>query len=81
MFTSYGDVAVTNHFYWRFPLAYGATIDRAEDLRSARRLRERDPSRLLPGHGPAVAMPGPAMDAAIDRSARALGVQDGGNRS
>ncbi len=73
VFTAYGRISVTNHFYWRFPLAYGATLDGAEDLRSARRLRERDPARLLAGHGPAVEAPGAAMDAEIARSARAIG--------
>ncbi len=73
VFTAYGRLSVTNHFYWRFPLAYGATLDRPQDLRSARALRLLDPSRLLPGHGPALPMPGPAMDAAIARSERALG--------
>ena len=73
VFTAYGRVAITNHFYWRFPLAYGATLDRPEDLRSARTLRALDPSRLLAGHGPATSMPGAAMDAAIGRSERALG--------
>jgi len=73
VFTAYGRVAVTNHFYWRFPLAYRATLDRPEDLRSARRLRQLDPSRLLPGHGPATPMPAAAIDAAIARSERALG--------
>jgi len=77
VFTAYGRVSVTNHFYWRFPLAYGATLDRPEDLRSARKLRELDPSRLLAGHGPATTMPAPAMDAAIDRSERALGAGAG----
>ena len=35
VFTSYGKVAVSNHFYLRFPLAAMATYDKAEDLRSA----------------------------------------------
>ncbi len=73
VFTTYGRVAITNHFYWRFPLAYNATADRGEDLRSARTLRALDPSRLLPGHGPAVESPARAIDEAIDRSARANG--------
>jgi glyoxylase-like metal-dependent hydrolase (beta-lactamase superfamily II) len=72
VFTAYGRVEVTNHFYWRFPLAYGATVDRAQDLDSARTLRALDPSRLLVGHGPANESPGAAMDAAIERSAKAV---------
>jgi glyoxylase-like metal-dependent hydrolase (beta-lactamase superfamily II) len=81
VFTAYGRISVTNHFYWRFPLAYGATLDRPEDLRSARRLRELNPSRLLAGHGPATTMPGAAMDAAIARSAAALGEEGTGGPS
>ncbi|HEY7836575.1 MAG TPA: MBL fold metallo-hydrolase [Solirubrobacteraceae bacterium] len=73
VFTAYGRVQVTNHFYWRFPLAYGATVDREQDLASARALRGLDSTRLLVGHGPATANPGPAMDAAIARSAKAVG--------
>ena len=71
VFTAYGRVTVTNHFYWRFPLAYGATVDRSEDLRSARRLTELEPVRLLAGHGPAAEAPVEAMRAAVERSARA----------
>ncbi|HXD54051.1 MAG TPA: MBL fold metallo-hydrolase [Solirubrobacteraceae bacterium] len=74
VFTAYGRVSVTNHFYWRFPLAYGATVDRPEDLRSARRLSELEPARLLAGHGPTQESPGAAMRAAVERSSRALGV-------
>jgi glyoxylase-like metal-dependent hydrolase (beta-lactamase superfamily II) len=71
VFTSYGRVAVTNHFYWRFPLAVPATQDRAQDLESARRLRELDPPILVVGHGPEVRQPGPAIDRAIATSAAA----------
>jgi len=67
VYTSYGSVAVTNHFYWRFPFATMATWDRDRDLESARALRELDPALLVVGHGPAVRRPGPAMDAAIRR--------------
>ena len=73
VFTAYGQLSVSNHFYWRFPLAYGATFDRPEDLRSAQRLRELDPSLLAAGHGPAAKSPAAAMDEAIARSARAIG--------
>ena len=69
-FTSYGTVAVSNHFYWRFPLAAMATWDRGKDLGSARALRALDPAVLLVGHGPAVSAPGAAMDRAIARAAR-----------
>jgi glyoxylase-like metal-dependent hydrolase (beta-lactamase superfamily II) len=69
VFTSYGKVAVTNHFYMRFPLAAMATYDKAEDLRSARDLRALDPALLVVGHGPATPNPMAAMDAAIARAA------------
>jgi glyoxylase-like metal-dependent hydrolase (beta-lactamase superfamily II) len=70
VFTSYGTTAVSNHFYWRFPLAAMATYDKQADLDSARKLRSLDPSILLVGHGPAVRNPAAAMDAAIARAAR-----------
>jgi glyoxylase-like metal-dependent hydrolase (beta-lactamase superfamily II) len=70
VFTSYGEVAVTNHFYLRFPLAAMATYDKAEDLRSARALRALEPRLLVVGHGPATPDPTDAMDAAIARAAR-----------
>jgi glyoxylase-like metal-dependent hydrolase (beta-lactamase superfamily II) len=69
VFTSYGSVAVSNHFYWRFPLAAMATFDKVQDLESARALRALDPALLVVGHGPAVSAPGEAMDAAIARAA------------
>ena len=68
VYTAYGRVEVSNHFYLRFPLAQTATWDRAEDLRSARTLRELDPAVLLVGHGPASRRPGAAMDQAIQRA-------------
>ena len=70
VFTSFGKVAVTNHFYLRFPLAAMATYDKAEDLRSARALRALEPRLLVVGHGPATTNPTEAMDAAIARAAR-----------
>jgi len=70
VFTTFGTTAVSNHFYWRFPLAAMATFDKAQDLASARALRELDPALLVVGHGPAVAAPGAAMDSAIARAAR-----------
>lgn len=72
-FTSYGRPEVSNHFYWRFPLAYNATVDRVQDLESARALRALDASRLAVGHGPVAEQPAAAMDAAIARSAKSLG--------
>jgi glyoxylase-like metal-dependent hydrolase (beta-lactamase superfamily II) len=73
VFTTYGSAAVSNHFYWRFPLAAMATWDKGKDLEAARTLRALDPSTLVVGHGPAVRQPGSAMDNAIARAARKLG--------
>jgi glyoxylase-like metal-dependent hydrolase (beta-lactamase superfamily II) len=68
VYTTYGRAAVTNHFYWRFPLAAMATWDKAKDLESARKLRALEPALLVVGHGPPVSDPGRAMDAAIARA-------------
>jgi glyoxylase-like metal-dependent hydrolase (beta-lactamase superfamily II) len=70
VFTTFGSVAVSNHFYWRFPLAAMATFDKEQDLESARALRALDPRLLVVGHGPAVPSPGAAMEAAITRAGR-----------
>jgi glyoxylase-like metal-dependent hydrolase (beta-lactamase superfamily II) len=69
VYTTYGNAAVTNHFYLRFPFAAMATWDKSRDLESARALRDLDPAILAVGHGPAVVDPGPAMDRAIARAA------------
>ena len=69
-YTTYGSAAVSNHFYWRFPLAAMATWDKAKDLQSARTLRELEPSLLAVGHGRALRQPGAAMDRAIARAAK-----------
>jgi glyoxylase-like metal-dependent hydrolase (beta-lactamase superfamily II) len=68
VFTSYGQVAVTSSFYWRFPFATMATWDKGKDVESARALRALDPALLVVGHGPATAAPGDAMDKAIARA-------------
>jgi glyoxylase-like metal-dependent hydrolase (beta-lactamase superfamily II) len=64
-FTSIGGLAVSNHFYLRFPLAAMATWDKAKDLESARKLRELEPAMLVVGHGGPVRNPGSAMDKAV----------------
>ena len=64
-FTSIGGLAVSNHFYWRFPLAAMATWDKSKDRESAQKLRELDPAMLVVGHGGPVRNPGAAMDKAI----------------
>jgi glyoxylase-like metal-dependent hydrolase (beta-lactamase superfamily II) len=68
VYTTYGKAAVTNHLYWRFPLAAMATWDKEKDLDSARKLRALEPNLLVVGHGPAVRDPAAAMDAAIARA-------------
>jgi glyoxylase-like metal-dependent hydrolase (beta-lactamase superfamily II) len=65
VFTTYGQAAVTNHFFVRFPFAAMATWDKEKDLESARTLRALDPPILVVGHGPATRGPAAAMDAAI----------------
>ena len=67
-YTTFGSTQVSNHFYWRFPLAAMATADKAQDLESARALRALDPALLVVGHGPAVRDPGAAMDRAIAKA-------------
>jgi glyoxylase-like metal-dependent hydrolase (beta-lactamase superfamily II) len=71
VFTSIGSVAVTSHFYLRFPLATMGTWNRGRDLESARTLRALDPSMIVVGHGPAVRNPAAAMDRAIKRAEQA----------
>jgi glyoxylase-like metal-dependent hydrolase (beta-lactamase superfamily II) len=68
VYTSYGSLAVSSHFYMRFPLAAMATWDKAADLESARALRALDPALLVVGHGPAIHGPAAAMDRAIARA-------------
>lgn len=69
VFTTFGSVQVSDHFYWRFPLAAMATNDKAQDLASARALRALDPALLVVGHGPAVRGPATQIDRAIGRAA------------
>lgn len=63
--TTIGEVAVTSHPYWRFPLAAMATWDNAKDVESARKVRALDPALIVVGHGPPVRGPGAAVDKAI----------------
>jgi hypothetical protein len=65
VFTSFGGVAVSNRFYFRFPFTAMATWDQAKDLESARAIRALNPSLLVVGHGPATRLPATAIDAAI----------------
>jgi len=65
VFTSYGRLTVTNHFYPRFPFAAMATWDKQRDLEAGRALRALEPALLVVGHGPALRSPLVAMDAAL----------------
>jgi hypothetical protein len=65
VFTSIGKLAVTNHYYLRFPLATMGTYDKPRDLQSARELTALNPELLVLGHGPAVRSPGDAMQQAV----------------
>jgi glyoxylase-like metal-dependent hydrolase (beta-lactamase superfamily II) len=76
VFTAYGHLAVTSHFYLRFPFAAMATWDRAKDVESAQKLRALNPPLLVVGHGPAQRNPRAAMDRAIARANRALPAAD-----
>ena len=76
VFTAYGHLAVTSHFYLRFPFAAMATWDRAKDVESAQKLRTLDPPLMVVGHGPALRNPRAAMDRAIARAGRSLPAAD-----
>ncbi len=67
-FTSIGGLAVSNHFFLKFPLAAMATWDKTKDRESAQKLRELNPSMLVVGHGPPVRDPARDMDTAIGRA-------------
>ena len=70
VYTSYGGVAVSSHFYLRFPFAAMATWDKPRDVESARALRALDPALLVVGHGPPTRDPTGAMERAIERASR-----------
>lgn len=65
VYTSYGKLAVSNHFYLRFPLAAMATFDKHQDAESAQALRALGPKLLMVGHGPATPNPAAAIERAI----------------
>jgi len=72
LFSSVGGLRVTSHRNLVFPLVSMGTVDKALDLESARHVRTLDPPVLVVGHGKPVRNPGAAMDAAIERAAKAL---------
>ena len=67
VFSTLGGTAVSARMNPRFPLIYMGTWNRPVDAASARKLREREPARLAPGHGKILDSPLAAMDAAIAR--------------
>jgi glyoxylase-like metal-dependent hydrolase (beta-lactamase superfamily II) len=71
VYTTMGGVAVSSHFFLRFPLAYWATWDRSKDLESAKALRAAEPNTLVVGHGSPIREPAAAMDEAIAGAERA----------
>lgn len=72
-FSTRGGVETSARANPRFPLVVMGTWHRPTTLASARALRALNASRLAPGHGRVVEAPASAMDAAIERAARALG--------
>ena len=67
-FSTLGGVATSAKPNPRFPLPGMATWHRPTALATARELRTLEPGRLAPGHGPVVAEPLGAMDAAIAKA-------------
>lgn len=72
-YATVGGVATCAKPNLTFPLTGFATWSRRISLQSARDLRALEPSRLAPGHGKTVERPLEAMDAAIAKTAAALG--------
>jgi glyoxylase-like metal-dependent hydrolase (beta-lactamase superfamily II) len=72
VFTNKGSVATSAVVRWNFPLAGLATWSRQLELNSARLLRDLDPTRLAPGHGPVLDAPLEAMQRAITAAEKRL---------
>jgi glyoxylase-like metal-dependent hydrolase (beta-lactamase superfamily II) len=68
-YSTLGGVATTARVNWRFPIPGMATWNRPTALRTARELRQLEPTRLAPGHGRVVTDPLAPMDQAIARGA------------
>ncbi len=66
--TSIAGLAVSSHYYWRFPLASMATWDKGKDVESAKKIRALDPALLVVGHGGPVRAPAADLDKAIARA-------------
>ena len=65
VFTSIGGLAVSNHFYLRFPLAAMATWDKGKDLESAAPAPSAGPGAAGGRSRRPVRDPGAAMDKAV----------------
>ncbi len=78
-FQTRGGVAVSGTFKLLFPLVYFATWHKGLALKSARKLRTLEPSRLAVGHGRVLTDPLAAMDRAITQAARSVGQQEHGD--
>jgi glyoxylase-like metal-dependent hydrolase (beta-lactamase superfamily II) len=72
VFTNKGSVATSAVVRWNFPIAGLATWSRELELDSARLLRDLDPTRLAPGHGPVLVGPGQPMQRAITAAEKRL---------
>jgi glyoxylase-like metal-dependent hydrolase (beta-lactamase superfamily II) len=73
VFSTRGGIETSARANPRFPLVVMGTWHRPSVLESAQKLRDLEPTRLAPGHGPILDDPTTAMDAAIARARRALG--------
>ncbi len=67
-FQTQAGTAVAGDMRWLFPFPALATWHKPTALQSAIALRRLNPARLAVGHGPVLAQPGQAMDAAIRRA-------------
>lgn len=72
-FQTRGGVAVAGTLRWTFPFPAWATWHKETALKTARHLRQLNPTRLAVGHGPVIQSPAQAMDGAIARAAQAVG--------
>lgn len=71
-FQTRGAVAVSGTVVWSFPFPSWFTWDRGTALRSAKRLRSLNPSRLAVGHGSVYEPATAVMDSAIAKASQAI---------
>jgi glyoxylase-like metal-dependent hydrolase (beta-lactamase superfamily II) len=72
VFSTRGGIETSAHANPLFPLVVMGTWHRPTVVMSAQKLRDLEPARLAPGHGPTLDKPAAAMDAAIARARHAL---------